>query len=248
MKGDGYIPCVVHGKHAQPHLTRVIGDVHGIKYDYETIASLELNPDITGSIQLGDMGIGMGQGDFWHDSMNHFMNDNNARMIRGNHDNPAECKKTNSCITDGTVENDIMFVGGAWSIDHLTRTPGVDWWRDEELSYSELDTIISIYETAKPRIMFTHDCPTLAAYYMFIRERETLAGRIQYLTRTGEALQAMFEIHQPEFWFFGHWHDTVTKNLNNTTFVCLGELDYIDIDLDDSVQINHAIKKKFTTE
>lgn len=226
------------------NITRLIGDIHGNFYDYQTLC---IDETVSSSIQLGDFAIGFGQNDFWHDNVNSFHEDGTHRFIRGNHDNPAECKKMSGWIKDGTVENDIMFVGGAWSIDHLTRIPGVDWWRDEELSYNDLDTVISVYEAAKPRVMITHDCPTLASYHMFIRDGDTIAGKVQYLTRTGEALQTMFEIHQPDFWFFGHWHNTKEKSLNGTTFVCLDELDYIDVDLSDSDQMSNAVRKKFNT-
>jgi Icc-related predicted phosphoesterase len=55
-------------------------------------------------------------------------------------------------------------------------------------------------------------------------------------TRTGEALQEMFDSWKPELHIFGHWHNTMKVNIDGTTFVCLGELAYMDVDLE-SAQI-----------
>ena len=208
-------------------LTRLIGDIHGHWYDYQLLT----NDIAHSSVQLGDFGIGF-NGPYWEDRVVDYHASGQHKFIRGNHDCPSTCKAAMpGYIPDGTIENDVMFIGGAWSIDWQYRTEGVNWWREEELSYSELDALIAKYEKAKPRIMITHDCPTLAAYHMFIKDGDALAGRTVHLTRTGEALRAMFELHQPENWYFGHWHKTKTMEINGTTFQCLGINDYMDVEL-----------------
>lgn len=223
-------------------LTRIVGDVHG---KWNSYVNLVKNIDFN-SIQVGDFGVG-----FAHGNSNKFV-DNNVDtskhcFIRGNHDNPTMCKfEMSGYISDGCVENGVMYIGGAWSIDWRYRTAGIDWWSDEECSYNELSTFIKMYENIKPRIMITHDCPSLAAYYMFVKNGNSIGGKSLHLTRTGEALQQMFEIHQPEFWFFGHWHTSKMMKINGTKFVCLDELDYIDIDFNNSDYTNKAIDEKFT--
>jgi Icc-related predicted phosphoesterase len=206
--------------------TRLIGDIHG-KFDrYREIADVDYP-----TVQVGDFGVGFG-GQYWHDRVNKFHSSGQHRFIRGNHDDPSRCRtEMTGYIADGTVENDVMYIGGAWSIDHKHRIPGVDWWEDEELSYSELETLIDVYTAARPRVMITHDCPTTVAYHMFIREGKSLGGNVQILTRTGEALQTMFEIHQPEVWVFGHWHVSKRQEINSTEFICLDELDYVDLEI-----------------
>lgn len=207
-------------------LTRFVGDIHGKVSTY-----IDVTKGFDGNtVQVGDFTIGFWD-QKWHDRVNEYHASGQHKFIRGNHDHPERCKEMVGWIPDGTVNGDVMFIGGAWSIDHMTRTPGIDWWRDEELSYQELGTLIDVYDQVKPRVMVTHDCPTLASYYMFVRAGETLAGRVQYLTRTGEALQAMFELHQPEYWIFGHWHDTKNMEINGTKFQCLGECDYMDLEV-----------------
>lgn len=219
-------------------LVRLVGDIHGEFNEY-SFYNLGVGrtrhmgdpvpPEY--SIQVGDFGIGF-YSPYWHESVRDWMNVYTGhRFIRGNHDDPAMCKTMPGYIADGTVEGDVMFIGGAWSIDQSLRTEGKDWWRDEELSIDELNRMFDIYVETKPRVMITHDCPTQVAYEMFISNGLSLLGNTQIKTRTGEALQAMFEEHQPEQWFFGHWHRTRQMNINGTTFQCLGELDYVDVEL-----------------
>lgn len=221
-------------------LTRLIGDIHGEWYEYHANASAA--PDGQ-SIQVGDFGIGFA-GPYWHDRVDEFHEGGNHRFIRGNHDDPKRCQEMIGWIADGTVENNTMFVGGAWSIDYAWRTEGVSWWRDEELSVEQLYQVCDVYRMVKPKVMITHDCPSQASWEMFcLSGIATMAGGKQIKTRTGEALQAMFESHQPEFWFFGHWHYTMAKQIGRTTFVCLGESDFIDVDLNDMNQIHTAVLK-----
>lgn len=218
-------------------LVRLVGDIHGgfNEYSFFTLGvgrtrhmGDPVPPEY--SIQIGDFGIGFNS-PYWHESVRDWMKEHTChRFIRGNHDDPAMCKTMPGYIEDGTVEGDVMFIGGAWSIDHTFRTPGVDWWRDEELSIEELNHMFDIYVKTKPRVMITHDCPTQVAYEMFISKGLGLGASL-IKTRTGEALQAMFEEHQPEQWVFGHWHHTKQMNINGTTFQCLGEFHSIDVEL-----------------
>ena len=231
-------------------LVRLVGDIHGKFYDYEVHSlgrGIRHNTDHVPaySVQVGDFGIGFNS-PYWHDQVNSWMIDNPThRFIRGNHDNPELCKTMAGYIPDGTVEKDVMYVGGAWSIDHAWRTPGVSWWPDEELSYEELDKLVTKFGQVKPRVMITHDCPTSVAHKMFISNVLGLSSSI-IKTRTGEAFQAMFELHQPEFHFFGHWHYTRQATINGTRFVCLGELDFVDIDLNDSAATHALLDQKFS--
>lgn len=234
-------------------LTRIVGDIHGEfnEYSHYTLgvgryrhATEPAPPDR--SIQVGDFGIGF-YSPYWHESVNDWMKLNSGhRFIRGNHDDPDMCKTMSGYIADGTIEDDVMYIGGAWSIDHSLRTAGIDWWPNEELSVKELETLIDVYLTVKPRVMITHDCPTQVAWDMFISRGDSISGQHHIKTRTGEALQAMFDIHRPEFHFFGHWHNTRELNLHGTRFICLGELDFVDVDLQNSEITHKLLDQKFT--
>ncbi len=130
-------------------LTRLIGDIHGLVNDYKVYAI----GDFAGpTIQLGDFGIGFGQSDYWHESINDYHTVGKHRFIRGNHDNPEQCMQMSGCINDGNIEDDVMFIGGAWSIDNpvappgwYRRTAGVDWWFDEGSHQSPQDVPGLVY-------------------------------------------------------------------------------------------------------
>jgi hypothetical protein len=198
-----------------------IGDIHMKSYEYfKVVASVN---DKT--VQVGDFGVGFGSWDKnWTETLGAEMLDVNARFIRGNHDNPAACKTMKSWIPDGTIENDIMYVGGALSIDAYRRQEDWDWWEDEELSYDELSKMIDIYEKAKPRVMIAHECPESAAMEVFSFYKNEMPSR------TRQAFQSMLELHQPEAWVFGHWHIDIDTVINGTRFICLNELSTIEFD------------------
>jgi len=229
-------------------LTRLIGDIHGAVNDCKTYA---IDTFEGPTIQIGDFGIGFGQGDYWLKSVSEFHKLGGHRFIRGNHDHPALCKTMPSYIPDGTVEGDVMFIGGAWSIDNpnapdgwLPRTENYDWWADEQCSDEEFELMFETYKRVKPRVMITHDCPAKISYQMFW-QTDLVRGPV-YPNRTSGWFDKFLDAHQPEFHFFGHWHHTVRYKYGNTTFVCLGILDFIDVDLNDSNQIHDAIAEKFS--
>jgi len=225
-------------------LTRLVGDIHGNfnEYKYYELGVgrprhvIDEAPP-SRSIQIGDFGIGFGQSDYWVEQVNELHSTGEHRFIRGNHDNPSMCKKDmTGYIKDGTVEKDVMFIGGAWSIDNpnappgwYRRTVGVDWWEDEQCSLEEFERFIDIYSTIKPRVMITHDCPHNIAGEMFWNSGFIKGQR--YNSITADAFQTMFEIHQPDEWYFGHWHKTMSYKSGRTMFQCIGELEHIDVEL-----------------
>lgn len=209
--------------------TRFIGDVHGYKNELALILN-NIPDNVTSVVQVGDMGVGMGQSDYWHESLEDMLQAVNGRFIRGNHDSPSQCKEMHTWINDGRIENDVMFIGGAWSIDYQWRTEGLDWWRDEELSTEQFYGLISVYDYVRPRVMVTHDCPLSVSNKLFIERGKSFSGA-QYKTRTGSALEEMFTIHKPALWIFGHWHCNTDEVIDGTRFICLNELSYADINL-----------------
>lgn len=201
--------------------TRFIGDIHGKMLPY-----LGLLDECENSIQVGDFGFGFGakgEAEFI-DSMLDEM-PGNHRFIRGNHDSPKEAAKSPRWIKDGTIENDMMLIGGAHSIDRDYRIDGVSWWRDEELSHEELNGLISLYAFVQPKIMVTHTAPISIP-------RDHMGFKIfGNGSRTELALDEMLHTHRPETWIFGHWHKDFDLYIGRTRFICLNELNYIDLEI-----------------
>jgi len=216
---------------------RFIGDVHG-KYEQYT----RLIADVPRSIQVGDMGIGFRplggppDGDFYAIPANDAMARGDHRFIRGNHDNPEVCRAHPQWIADGHVEDGMMFVGGAISIDRALRTEGYNWWPDEELSAAELKRMIALYIERKPRVMITHDCPEEVASIVLTRIPRLRAGKMYLPSRTRYAFQEMWSAYAPDFWIFGHYHMSFDQVLHGdreagTRFIGLAELEHRDIAL-----------------
>lgn len=213
---------------------KFIGDVHGKYARYKNL--IKKSKD---TIQVGDMGVGFRKlnGDC-HDSNFHVnppydrMVEGNHRFIRGNHDNPTVCKNHSQCIDDGHVEGDMMFIGGAVSIDRAFRQEGYNWWADEELSHKELINLTDKYIQVKPRIMVTHTCPEfLTSTMAYAANRgEKLTG---FPSVTQQAFDGMIYHHRPELWIFGHWHVDFDSIIDGTRYICLDELSTIDIFPDD---------------
>lgn len=198
---------------------RAIGDVHTMFGEYLHICDESPYP----TIQVGDFGIGFAPNPVPEDKLDQW------RFIRGNHDNPWTCQYQKNYIQDGHIENGMMFIGGAESIDKASRTEGVNWWREEELSYSDFSKLIKVYEAVKPKVMITHDAPETLFQTMFKEKNRRIYGNVT-VTRT--ALEEMFQIHQPKLWICGHYHMTYHKVINDTRFIVLDINQYIDFNAD----------------
>lgn len=208
---------------------RFIGDVHGKFGRYR-----ELIRDVPVSIQVGDMGVGFrrrhpdGEIRWSANPPYDAMAQGDHAFIRGNHDNPAACERHPFWIRDGQMHRGVFCLGGGVSIDRQWRTEGLDWWPDEELSTAEMNALVDQYAAIRPEIVCTHDCPESIA-------GEILAAnnmrKIEDGSRTRQALEAMFQLHQPRYWLFGHWHVPLSCVRGRTTFRCLAELEHVDLEV-----------------
>lgn len=195
-------------------IKRFIGDVHAKFDNYSRIISTSLP-----TIQVGDFGCGFKPVPEMLEK---------DTFIRGNHDNPEICKSTKGWIADGHYDGSIFYVGGAFSIDRFNRTAGIDWWPDEELDIGEFYSIMDNYEQIKPNIVVSHDGPVPIINYIM--------GHHNFdNSRTQQALTSLLHIHTPKLWIFGHHHKSYDETINGCRFICLAELEYMDIDIDDYV-------------
>lgn len=194
----------------------LIGDVHGKIKEYQNILDTTKSYDY--SIQIGDFGFKKE-----HATADSSFKDKNY-VLFGNHDYYPDLNKPHSLGDFGVFkESKLFYVRGAWSIDKAHRTGGLDWFKEEELDMATCERVIDAYKEALPDIMVTHDCPEEVFSHLHG------SGTHQFKTRTGQLLQALWEIHQPLVWYFGHHHMSKTieldKNHNTTIFKCLNELE-----------------------
>jgi len=207
----------------------LIGDVHGRYSQYKSIIK-----NCENSIQLGDMGVGfrypsgVKEGQWFQNPPYDYMVKGNHRFIRGNHDNPGVCLKHSQWIPDGHIEDNIMFIGGANSIDRAYRVENYTWWADEELSSNALYAIVDKYLSVKPEIMLTHECPNVIADQLMAENGQQ---KMDLPSRTRQAFESMWQMHKPKYWFFGHWHVSWQGNIMGTHFQCLNELETTELEL-----------------
>jgi hypothetical protein len=202
----------------------IIGDVHGHWAELVQAIESKINHFSDKSLsflQLGDLGLGF---------PNHkiFPHINNFKFIRGNHDNPESCKVHPYYLGDyGTYTFDngtkLFYISGAFSIDKDYRTPGLNWWRDEELSQQDMSKAIELYCYFKPNLVVSHDCPLSA------RDHFLLTTHHDEKSITNIGLQIMFDAWQPNNWIFGHHHKKHNFIKNNTNFNCVAELSFYEL-------------------
>lgn len=203
---------------------RYIGDIHGDRHLYTKAIE-----GCDESIQVGDYGIGfitLSDLALWPT----VIGDTNTRhtFIRGNHDNPSVCDNLPTFIGAGKDERhpDHFFVGGGYSLDKDYRTPGLDWWPEEQYDQYRMMILLQQYERMKPRIMVTHEAPSGVVDRMFTSEM----NKVKFPpSQTSAFLQLFLEAHRPEHWIFGHWHKTAVLVDQGTMFQCLGIGEWIEL-------------------
>ena len=192
-----------------------IGDCHARFQELNEIT--QNTPNTT--IQIGDLGLGFGRDELYKPSKKDL-------FFRGNHDDPAVCKKFKNCLGEWGYKEEwnLFFLAGGDSIDKQFRTVGLNWWRDEEISEKHYDTIEDNYLHNKPRIVTTHCPPEDLLSLLFKGKYKTIPSK------TGCFLSRLFELHKPDLWIFGHMHNSVDMIINNTRFVSLDVLETVELD------------------
>ncbi len=117
----------------------------------------------------------------------------------------------------------IFTVRGAESIDKHQRTEGVDWFSNEELTFTEQLQAFDAFTKFTPKIVISHDCPQTVMEKLFGYPDKS---------QTRQMLQAMFDFHKPDLWVFGHHHRSKDVQIDGTRFVCLSELETMILEID----------------
>jgi Icc-related predicted phosphoesterase len=200
----------------------LIGDVHGDMNKYHRYTYRKKN-QCDMSIALGDFGFKQEYDWFQKHAKD------NAYILPGNHDyytliNSDECPP-NILRKFGYIEElDLFYVSGAFSIDRVYRTEGKDWFADEEMSISELYNMIDLYEKVKPKTVISHTLPLEVIKII-------LHYKVDYPSRTSQAMSSMISIHEPLNWYCGHFHESTKIKYKNINFQVLDELEIIFINL-----------------
>lgn len=194
----------------------IISDLHG-----NAVKHLAYSKQYEYTVQVGDLGFSY---EYLKD-----IDPAKHKFIGGNHDNytvlthrpPDHYLGDFGSVALGGLN--FFFVRGAWSIDINMRTPGISWWPEEELSLRRLQEAVDAYAAVKPNVMMTHDCPRSVVEHVSDPMMLVDFGHdIDHQTNTQLALQKMLEIHQPRYWYFGHYHRHKPFMSGSTLFYCIG--------------------------
>lgn len=210
---------------------RIIGDAHGKFTEYCKVAK-----GAEYSLQLGDMGFNYVS--LEQERVNNGLAEENHKFFGGNHDNYRLYELVPFALGDwGSYELGgvkFFYIRGAFSIDKKWRKaqPVKCWWKEEQLTAEQANRCIHDYIHAKPDLVITHGCPTQVAREIgnpnvlrdFGFDPET------FNTDTQKLLQACLDMHQPQHWYFGHFHRDVNLIMKGTKFHCLDELSHVDIE------------------
>jgi predicted phosphodiesterase len=202
---------------------RIISDVHGQGWLHKDMLSNRYG-HFDYSVQIGDLGF---KYDYLKD-----LDSNVHKFFGGNHDNynlinnvPHNLGDFGQLKFGDTSFNDVFFMRGAYSIDKSSRIEGLSWWPEEEMSYSTLKKCIKEYKDVRPKYVLSHTCPGFLVSYLIGANRALLN------TKTNEAMDQMFDVHQPQLWVFGHFHMNFMKIVGNTTFLCLKDDTFMDLEI-----------------
>lgn len=198
---------------------KLIGDVHGKIEEYHSILKNE-NPEGLPTIQVGDFGFQK-----HHDYMIKNIDISKNQILFGNHDYYPYVYEDHSLGDWGKLPElkDTFFIRGAYSIDWKYRVLGKTWFKEEQFTHEEFDQCLDAYLQAKPKILITHDCPVDVILHIH--------GDYRFYNSTSNFFQALFDMHKPELWIFGHHHISIDVIIKGTRFVCLAELEHKDFEL-----------------
>lgn len=113
----------------------------------------------------------------------------------------------------------VLFMGGAESIDKWNRTIGYDWFPEETITQKD------IYELTDNNvdIIISHTCPT--EFMTNIKDRLNYwVDDTKFIDPSQHALTAVLEKYKPSLWYFGHFHQHMTDCHNNTKWFLLNTI------------------------
>jgi len=220
----------------------LVGDIHG---HFSVLRDLikEKNPDLT--ICLGDFGYWPNfEGQTFKNSLSEsfvYSLDplkeilNEIWWIDGNHEDHLSLidREKNTFLSPniayiprGTIAiipkrakspfsgKKALFIGGADSIDSKMRTPYVDWFPEETLSHKDFEFMND--SDTKFDMVFSHSAPF---------EFGDWSPYNTEMKFTRNILSHILKNYQPERWYFGHFHETLSGFTNGCNWKCINTIE-----------------------
>lgn len=223
-------------------ILRAVGDCHGCLDHRKRLPNLpsfieicESTPEDGYVVQVGDLG-------FNYKALNK-LDANKVRVVLGNH----ECYDTAFNYTHMLGDFGLtqlgpfqfFFVRGGFSIDKMARIRDQvlfghkSWWQEEELTHAQGLGCLQEYETIKPNVVMSHDCPASVSSMIGNPEiMKAFGWQPDLITSTQELLEQMFDIHKPKLWIHGHYHRDYKLIYKGVKFIGIAEREFVDFDTD----------------
>jgi predicted phosphodiesterase len=213
-------------------MLRIVGDVHGKFSQYLKIAEKAEH-----SLCLGDFGFA----DSWNKLGYSSLSPDSHKVCLGNHDDYDMAPHSPFCLGDfGEVSLGgvtVFYIRGGISIDRtyreaerINRGPRT-WWPQEELNFSQMLECMKAYRKARPSIVVSH--VPAACFSKLVCPDDKILTDFGFHKGFKEATQLLgdelLRIHRPKIWLSGHLHRSLVEEINDTKFVSLSELEYLDI-------------------
>lgn len=140
------------------------------------------------------------------------------RHISGNTKNPCEIMHNIYYMRRGNTltlpdGRNVLFMGGAHSIDKDAREPGIDWFPQETISEADLYNL----PDEEVDIVISHTCPT-----EIFDKLSKMTGMIKNGgDPSRNALSYVLERYKPTLWYFAHFHVFATSKYKGMRWFCL---------------------------
>lgn len=208
----------------------VVGDVHA---DFDALQAVISHTNAQLILQVGDFG-------YWPEHSLHRLPSAGFRTMRGelvtvhfcdgNHeDHPALRRLVKTGQTEiapgihyqsrGSViqlldGRRVLFAGGADSVDKKLRVKGKSWFPGELLKKAE----VRKFPDTSVDIIISHAAPACVPLPAMLADGK-------YADPAREGLELLRLKYQPKLWFFGHYHEAFSVNIDGCSFVGLGRID-----------------------
>jgi len=209
----------------------VVGDVHNNFTGLNKLISRR-KPDLI--IQCGDMGVWPAlnkSGDTQSLSQIKLQTAEKLLFCDGNHEDhwylrdrvSDELEPGIIYMPRGSVYTlpdgrNIMFFGGADSIDKQCRRVGIDWFPEEVITQKDLYNLPDV----NVDILITHTCPIEIIKEVKMEYPEKRPEPSNY------ALSEVWKYYKPDLWYFGHWHYYTEGKLLETKWYALSAIGFGD--------------------
>ena len=120
-----------------------------------------------------------------------------------------------------TIWGNILCQGGAVSVDKYARTPDLTWWKDEEITYIDIEELGTRFGDEPIDIVATHSAPhsfsplgnkAVSMNWWYDDIIDACDNEREYLQKVLIYLKAN---KQPKYWFYGHYHNSYFNTSDN---------------------------------